>query len=136
MGAGGMAAAFILASNMVIAAAPAPIAYARRAPSTRGDVEVTAADDAAIDATPRCRPRSRRRTTLGAGILNRFVGASSTTTQFTSHSGTRLVAFGDRVRTDDGTVYQYMGTDATLDLDERRTTPTYGYWKPLEPSPT
>ena len=40
--------------------------------------------------------------------------------------------FGDKVRTDDGTVYRYMGEDATLDLDEAaQDYSDFGYWKPL-----
>ncbi len=43
--------------------------------------------------------------------------------------------FGDKVRTDDGTVYRYMGEDATLDLDEaRRTTRTSATGSRSEPN--
>ena len=36
------------------------------------------------------------------------------------------------VRTDDGSVYRYMGVDATLDLDEATQDYTdYGLWKLL-----
>src|SRR4029079_11426281 len=42
------------------------------------------------------------------------------------------VHFGDKVRTDDGTVYQYMGEDDTLILDETTQDYTdFGYWKRL-----
>ena len=64
--------------------------------------------------------------------MNGFVGAFLDDYEYTSHSGTQTVAFGDRVRTDDGTVYQYMGVGATLVLDEAVEDYTdYGYWKPL-----
>ena len=38
--------------------------------------------------------------------------------------------FGDKVRTDDGTVYRYMGVDATLNLGTQDYS-NYGFWKPL-----
>ena len=93
---------------------------------------MSASDDAAIDAHTTLYASVSPTNDAGAGILNKLAGALLDDYQFTSHSGTRLVHFGDKVRTDDGTVYQYMGEDATLDLDEAaQDYSDYGYWKPL-----
>ena len=68
----------------------------------------------------------------GAGILNKWANQSLAEYKFTEHSGTREVVFGDKVRADDGTIYQYMGTTA----DDRPLAEDYtdfGYWKQLTP---
>ncbi len=133
MGAGGMAAAIVLASNMVSSGAQAWIDFTiGGALVADGGVEVTASDAASIDATTSLESEVSPTNDLGAGILNGLVGAFLDDYEFTSHSGMQFVAFGDKVRTDDGTVYEYMGEDATIDLDEgAEDYSVYGFWKPL-----
>ena len=114
MGAGGMSAGGILASNMVNSRAKAIV------------------EDGSIGATRRRDGRSVRRgadrsratmeskvepaNNAGAGILNKWANQSLAEYKFTQHSGTRDVVFGDKVRADDGTIYQYMGTPRSIDL--------------------
>ena len=50
-----------------------------------------------------------------------------------SSSGAQPVKFGDLVRADDGTVYRYMGVDGALDLGAQDYA-DYGRWKALEPA--
>ena len=131
MGAGGMSAAAVLSSNMVNSAAHATI-DTNTSVDAGGDVSVSASDDAAIDAHTTLYASVSPTNDAGAGILNKLAGALLGEYQFTSHSGTRLVHFGDKVRTDDGTVYQYMGEDDDAHLDETTQDYTdFGYWKPL-----
>ena len=134
MGAGGMSAAAVLSSNMVNSAATATIenSVIGAAAPIGGDVAVEASDEATIDSVTELRAEVAPSNDLGAGILNTFVGSLLDDYQFTSHSGMRLVRFGDKVRTDDGTVYRFMGVDADLDLSE--TVQVYSdpdFWKPL-----
>ncbi|HEY3484643.1 MAG TPA: hypothetical protein VGK49_04625, partial [Ilumatobacteraceae bacterium] len=130
MGAGGMSAAAILSSNRVNSAARASIDASTV--EVDGDVTVEAADDATIDATTTLFSEVSPTNDLGNGIMNQLAGALLDDYQFTSHSGTRLIRFGDKVRTDDGTVYRFMGTDQTRNLSEAlQDYSEYGYWKPL-----
>ena len=68
MGAGGMAAAFILASNMISSGAEASIEYAATGTvDAADDVEVAASEPRASTRRARCTPTSRRRTTRAPG---------------------------------------------------------------------
>ena len=98
MGAGGMAAAFVLASNMVSSGAEAWIDFTvGGAVSAGSDVEVAASDEAGITATTALDAEVSPTNDAGAGIMNGFVGAFLDDYEYTSHSGTQTVVFGDRV---------------------------------------
>ena len=128
MGAGGMAAAIIIASSMVNATAAATIA---RTPVTAtAGVTVTAADDAAIASDTSLQAEVAPTNDLGAGILNRFVGQILGEYQFTTHSGTRLVALRRPRARRRRRRPPVMGTDATLDLAAQDFT-DFGLWKTL-----
>ena len=135
MGAGGMAAAMLVASNMISSGAQASVSFAAGAGTVTatGAVAVTAADTAAITASTAQYAEVSPTNDAGAGILNRFADAITRDYAFTQQSGTQPVKFGDLVRADDGTVYRYMGVDATLDLGAQDYA-DYGRWKALEPA--
>ncbi len=88
-----------------------------------GDVTVSASDEARIDSHSSMDSEVTVSNDAGAGILNRWANHSLAEYKFTQHSGTRDVVFGDKVRADDGTIYQYMGTPQSVDL-RTRITPT------------
>ena len=93
---------------------------------------MSASDDAAIDAHTTLYSSVSPTNDAGAGILNQLAGALLDDYDFTSHSGTRLVRSATRCAPTTARVYQYMGEDATLDLDEATQDYTdFGYWKPL-----
>ena len=135
MGAGGMAAAMIVASNMISSGAQASVTFAAGAGTVTasGAVSVTAADTAAIVASTAQYAEVSPTNDAGAGILNRYADAITRDYAFTQQSGTQPVKFGQLVRADDGTVYRYMGVDATLDLGAQDYA-DYGRWKALEPA--
>ena len=135
MGAGGMAAAMIVASNMISSGAQASVSFAAGAGTVTatGAVAVTAADTAAITASTAQYAEVSPTNDAGAGILNRFADAITRDYKYTQQSGTQPVKFGDLVRADDGTVYRYMGVDAALDLGAQDYA-DYGRWKALEPA--
>ena len=85
-----------------------------------GDVTVAASDDARHRLPrPTMYSEVAPANDAGAGILNKWANQSLAEYKFTQHSGTREVVFGDKVRADDGTIYQYMGTTQTIDLVDR-----------------
>ena len=77
---------------------------------------VAASDEARIDSHTTMYSEVAPANDAGAGILNRWANQSLAEYKFTQHSGTRDVVFGDKVRADDGTIYQYMGTPQSIDL--------------------
>ncbi|MBA2349921.1 MAG: hypothetical protein H0V81_16715, partial [Solirubrobacterales bacterium] len=137
MGAGGMAAAIVIASNMILSEARAFIdtdAVTHVAITAQaGGIGVTARDTASIVASTTLYSEVSPTNDAGAGILNGFVGAFRDDYEFTTSSGTRTVKLGDRVRLADGTVVRSMGLDGvTLDLAESaQDYADYGLWKLL-----
>ena len=85
---------------------------------------VAASDEARIDSHTTMYSEVAPANDAGAGILNKWANQSLAEYKFTQHSGTRDVAFGDKVRADDGTIYQYMGTPQSIDLGSARAPPT------------
>jgi hypothetical protein len=97
-----MSVGAILSSSMVNSKARAIV---ENSPvNAAGPVTVAASDDAAIDSHTTMYSEVAPSNDAGAGILNQWTGQFLGEYKFTEHSGTRDVAFGDKVRTDDGTV--------------------------------
>jgi len=149
-GAAGMSASGVLASNMVNSAARAYIDYDPAyvhpaAPAvdvqTTGGLTVTARDRAEIDARTTLYAEVSPTNDAGAGILNQLASTLLDEYQYTSNSGDQLVVFGAKLRVADdypdadvaGKVYQFMGTDRTLDLGTQDYA-DFELWKELNPT--
>ena len=130
MGAGGMSVAAILASSMVNSRARAFVEDSTV--TAGGDVAVAASDEARIVSSSAMYSEVAPANDAGAGILNGWANHSLSEYDFTQHSGERDVVFGDTVRADDGTVYQYMGTSRSVDFATEDLT-DFGWWKALTP---
>jgi hypothetical protein len=138
MGAGGMTAALVVATNRISSLAEARVTWNGAQPvaldARGGNVEVTAKDRAAIVASTALYSAVSPTNDAGAGVLNRFVGAFLDDYRYTSSSGVRALTLGDKVRAADGTVYAYMGVDGVQrDLADavQQYADDKALWKPL-----
>ncbi|QOV24150.1 beta strand repeat-containing protein [Anabaenopsis elenkinii] len=140
-GASGKSAGLILASNKLSSNVEAYIDYdsvyrGKRIVNVAGELTIAAQDNAGIYANSKIVSSSTTTNDGGAALLQEGIN-DRLKVDFRSLEGQRTVKFGDRVRlTDDydselgkpGSVYEYMGTTATLDLSNENYSDK-GYWK-------
>ena len=109
-GASATSASAVLSSNMVSSVTRATIDHSGAAGTVSADegITVNAEDNAGISANTDIVALASRTNDLGAGILNRLADHLLRNYQFSSHSGTRQIEFGEMVRLGDD--YDDMGT--------------------------
>ncbi|MFO1001307.1 MAG: hypothetical protein U0936_13260, partial [Planctomycetaceae bacterium] len=138
--ASGMSVGMVVSSNMVSTDVDAAIKSTGSAISvTAGNVNVAATDDNSIEAETTLLSSSTTTNDAGASLLNKLATQLQQDYAYSSLSGTKSLKFGDKVRVAStyttaaarGLIYQYMGTDASVDLAATDYT-NYGLWKKLD----
>lgn len=129
-GASAMSAQGVLASNMLAGAAQAYIddtdgvVSGEEVRSAAGSISVEASDTTVLKSDTLMVTGASRTNDLGLGLLNNLARELLNQYQFTTHSGTKLVDFGDKVYIGDdfavedlrGKVFKYMGTTSLINL--------------------
>ncbi|MCX7396820.1 MAG: hypothetical protein NT138_03985, partial [Planctomycetales bacterium] len=138
--ASGMAVGMVVSSNMVSTDVDAAIKSTASAISISADsVNVAATDDNTIEAETTLLSSSTTTNDGGASLLNKLGTQLQQDYAYSSLSGTKSVKFGDKVRVAStystaaarGLIYQYMGTDTSVNLGTTDYT-NYGLWKKLD----
>ena len=144
--ASGTSVSGILASNRVSSTVDASVDFAssttiaaNKTVSAGGSITVAAKDDASITADTTLLSVSSVTNDGGASLVNAVAATLMNDYDFSSKSGSKTIAFGDKVRvasthTSGGvaaTVYQYMGTSSTIDLNAADYS-VYGLWKKVD----
>ena len=124
--ASGMAASFILASNMVASDVDALITSSSTSTNVSGsNVNILAVDNSAIESSTKLLAASSTTNDAGVSLVNALAGQLLNEYHYSSLSGTKTLAFGDKIRVasthandkgDRKSVYQFMGTSLTADL--------------------
>ncbi|MBC8508638.1 MAG: hypothetical protein H8D34_27585, partial [Chloroflexi bacterium] len=133
-GASGMSVGAVLALNLVKSSADAHISGSNTLTAV-GDLLVSADDTAQIDSNVKIVASSITTNDGGAAMAKKLI-AQDIDVEYLSTDGLQEVEFGDKVRLSDGhaaggspgSVYIYMGTTATIDLNAENYS-KLGYWK-------
>ena len=144
----GMSATGTLTTNIVNSYTKASIRFsdvydAANTIISDSTIDISASDNASIEATTALVTNSKTVNDAGFGIINNLVDTLMNDYKYSSKSGTRLVSFGEMVRLSSdysgtsGTpeaIYQYMGgTPTSYNLNDQDYE-DYGYWKLVDES--
>ncbi|MFN9610712.1 MAG: DUF4347 domain-containing protein, partial [bacterium] len=143
-GATGLAISALLASNMVSSLAEASIRCAGADAivdvDAGGSVTVLASDNAVVDASSRMIAKGSTTNDGGASLINNFAGALLDEYRYTTNSATQTIKPFEKVRLASdyaggtgapGAVYEYTGTEASLNLGSQNY--SSAPWRRLDP---